>query len=179
MHPHTCMNVCTKPHACSSAHMCKHTFITPSRERTQYSPSPVILGGILLIQVSREKKISFLFSPLQTKMLGFFHWTKSAMVCTYVSVVGLVCPAFTSPLSVWPGFPCRQREREGTPDSSSPESTPDPGVHGGGPAASPQRRRLFPRSNRIPTLVILSGVFTPILPKPIEERANSAATDLK
>lgn len=48
-----------------------------------------------------------------------------------------------------------------------------------GPAASAQRRRLFPGSNRIPTFVILSGVFTPILPKPIEKRANSAATDLK
>lgn len=48
-----------------------------------------------------------------------------------------------------------------------------------GPTPSPQRRCLYPRSNRVPTFVILSAVFTPILPKPIEERANSAATDLK
>lgn len=32
---------------------------------------------------------------------------------------------------------------------------------------------------RVLTFLILSGVFTPILPKPIVEAANSAATDLK
>lgn len=37
---------------------------------------------------------------------------------------------------------------------------------------------MFPGSNRILNFVILSVVFTPILPKPIEERANSAATAL-
>lgn len=98
---------------------------------------------------------------------------------------------YISVCSSWPGVPCfywspgcvtlfpLQAQRGGTSDSPSPEPTPDPGFRGGGPGASAQRRRLFPGSNRIPTFVILSGVFTPILPKLIEERANSAATDLK
>lgn len=65
------------------------------------------------------------------------------------------------------------------PDSCSPELTLDPVAYSGGPSASAQRHRLFPCSNRILTFVILSGVFTPISPKPIEERENSAATALK
>lgn len=66
-----------------------------------------------------------------------------------------------------------------TPDSCSPELTLDPVAYSGGPSASAQRHRLFPCSNRILTFVILSGVFTPILPKPIEGRENSAATALE
>lgn len=66
-----------------------------------------------------------------------------------------------------------------TPDSCSPELTLDPVAYSGGPSASAQRHRLLPCSNRILTFVILSGVFTPISPKPIEERENSAATALE
>lgn len=54
-----------------------------------------------------------------------------------------------------------------SPDSSSPEPTPDPLVHGGGPLPSLKGAVCFPGSNRIPTFAILSGVFTPISPKPI------------
>lgn len=62
------------------------------------------------------------------------------------------------------------------PGSCSPELTLDPVSYGGGLRGSAQRHRWFPGSNRIPNFVILSVVFTPILPKPIEKRANSAAT---
>lgn len=78
-----------------------------------------------------------------------------------------VCPAFTSPLGLWPCFPCRQRESGHSwllltwADTWSWSSR-------WGPGPSPQRH--FPHWNRIPTFVMLSGVFTPILPKPIEER---------
>lgn len=65
-------------------------------------------------------------------------------------------------------FPLRA-ERKGTSDSSSPEWTPDPGVHSRAPLPLLKGAVCFPWSNTIPTFVMLSGVFTPILPKPIVE----------
>lgn len=176
LHLHTCMYAHATPHEGPPPTLLIHH---PSYRENPILSITCFSRWNLAYTGVEGKKICFLFSPLQTKILVFFT-EQSLLWCVYICV----CTS-------WPGVPrfyqshgCvtpfpSQAEREGTPDSSSPESTPDPRVHCGGPSASPQRHRLFPGSNKIPPFMILSGVFTPILPKPIEERANSAATDLK
>lgn len=166
LHPQACMYALPNPH------MCKHTYAQARHYSVQLQKENPILSITcysrwnLAYTGVEGKKICFLFSPLQTK-IPFFSLNKvyyGVCVCTSLAQCALLLlvPWVCDHVSL------AGRERAGTPDCSSPELTPDPGVHGGAPLPLLRAAVCFPHWNRIPTFVMLSGVFTPILPKPIE-----------
>lgn len=117
---HSCKPICT------FTSISKFQRENPILSITCYSKWNLAFAGV-------EGKTSVSSSTSSDKKSGLFHWTKSRMVCVHMCLlVGLVCPGFTSPLSVWPCFPCRQREGA-LLTLPSPGLIPDLILHGGGP----------------------------------------------